>query len=115
MLCTPEIVPQTKASDHVGGEQVGPKVAAILPIVESSRRLNVPVREYLAAVLPAWATPEAVEKRASCRFLRGSVFSAFFSLVRLHNPPELDNPACCAALSVHKVSPLTIVWCAIPC
>ena len=37
---------------HVGSEQAGPRVAAILSAVESCRRLGVPVKEYLAAVLP---------------------------------------------------------------
>jgi transposase len=37
---------------HVGSAQAGPKVAAILSIVESCRRLGVPVKEYLSAVLP---------------------------------------------------------------
>lgn len=37
---------------HVGSAQAGPKVAAILSVVESCRRLSVPVKEYLAAVLP---------------------------------------------------------------
>jgi transposase len=37
---------------HVGSAQAGPKVAAILSVMESCRRMNVPVREYLAAVLP---------------------------------------------------------------
>jgi transposase len=37
---------------HVGSPQSGPKVAAILSVVESCRRLRVPVKEYLAAVLP---------------------------------------------------------------
>ena len=37
---------------HVGSQKSGPKVAAILSVVESCRRLDVPVREYLAAVLP---------------------------------------------------------------
>jgi len=37
---------------HVGSAQSGPKVAAILSVVESCRRLEVPVKEYLAAVLP---------------------------------------------------------------
>jgi hypothetical protein len=37
---------------HVGSAQAGPKVAAILSVVESCRRLRAPVREYLAAVLP---------------------------------------------------------------
>jgi transposase len=37
---------------HVGSAKAGPKVAAILSIVESCRRLAVPVREYLLAALP---------------------------------------------------------------
>jgi transposase len=37
---------------HVGSEQAGPKVAAILSVVESCRRLGMPVKEYLAQVLP---------------------------------------------------------------
>ncbi|MBE3087860.1 MAG: IS66 family transposase, partial [Chloroflexi bacterium] len=40
---------------HVGSPQAGPKVAAILSIVESCRRLKIPVREYLGAVLPGLA------------------------------------------------------------
>ena len=37
---------------HIGSAQAGPKIAAILSIVESCRRMSIPVREYLAAVLP---------------------------------------------------------------
>jgi len=37
---------------HVGSAKSGPKVAAILSVVESCRRLGVPVKEYLLAVLP---------------------------------------------------------------
>ena len=40
---------------HVGSPQAGPKVAAILSIVESCRRLQIPVRDYLADVLPGLA------------------------------------------------------------
>jgi hypothetical protein len=40
---------------HVGSEQAGPKVAAILSVVESCRRLKLPVRGYLASVLPGLA------------------------------------------------------------
>jgi hypothetical protein len=40
---------------HVGSLQAGPKVAAILSIIETFRRLHIPVREYLAAVLPGLA------------------------------------------------------------
>jgi len=37
---------------HVGHVKAGPKVAAILSVVESCRRIGVPVREYLTQVLP---------------------------------------------------------------
>ena len=37
---------------HVGSAKSGPKVAAILSVVESCRRLGIPVKEYLLAVLP---------------------------------------------------------------
>ena len=37
---------------HGGSVKAGPKVAAILSVVESCRRLRLPVKEYLADVLP---------------------------------------------------------------
>ena len=37
---------------HVGSEKAGPKVAAILSVVETCRRLKLPLRDYLAGVLP---------------------------------------------------------------
>ena len=37
---------------HLGSKDAGPKIAAIFSIVESCRRIDVPIREYLAAVLP---------------------------------------------------------------
>jgi len=37
---------------HVGSAQAGPKVAAILSVVESCRRLRVPLKHYLMDVLP---------------------------------------------------------------
>ncbi len=40
---------------HVGSPQAGPKVSAILSVVESCRRLKVPIRDYLAATLPVLA------------------------------------------------------------
>jgi transposase len=40
---------------HIGHEKAGPRIAAILSIVETCRRLKIPVREYLAAVLPGLA------------------------------------------------------------
>jgi transposase len=40
---------------HIGSPQAAPKVAAILSVVESCRRLKLPVRDYLAAVLPGFA------------------------------------------------------------
>jgi hypothetical protein len=40
---------------HVGSPQAGPKIAAILSVVESCRRLKISVRDYLASVLPGLA------------------------------------------------------------
>ena len=40
---------------HVGSQQAGPKVAAILSIVEACRRMKIPIRDYLTAVLPGIA------------------------------------------------------------
>jgi transposase len=40
---------------HLGSQQAGPKIAAILSIVESCRRLKIPIRDYLAGILPGLA------------------------------------------------------------
>ena len=40
---------------HLGSQEAGPKVAAIISIIETCRRLQIPAREYLAAVLPGLA------------------------------------------------------------
>jgi transposase len=40
---------------HIGSERAGPKVAAILSVVESCRRLSISVREYLSEILPGLA------------------------------------------------------------
>jgi transposase len=40
---------------HIGSEQAGPRVAAILSVVETCRRLNIPIREYLRSILPGLA------------------------------------------------------------
>jgi transposase len=40
---------------HVGSEQAGPRIAAILSVIESCRRLKLPVRDYLADILPGLA------------------------------------------------------------
>jgi hypothetical protein len=40
---------------HVGSKEAAPKVAAILSVFETCRRLNISVRDYLADVLPRLA------------------------------------------------------------
>ena len=40
---------------HLGSPQAGPKVAAILSVVETCRRLKISIRDYLGAVLPGLA------------------------------------------------------------
>jgi transposase len=41
---------------HLGSKEAGPKIAAIFSVVESCRRLNIPIRKYLGDVLPGLAT-----------------------------------------------------------
>jgi transposase len=40
---------------HIGSPTAGPRVAAILSVTESCRRLGIPIREYLAGILPGLA------------------------------------------------------------
>ena len=40
---------------HIGSKEAGPRVAAILSIIETCRRLNIPIRDYLGSVLPGLA------------------------------------------------------------
>ena len=40
---------------HIGSPVAGPRVAAILSVTESCRRLGIPIREYLGAILPGLA------------------------------------------------------------
>ena len=40
---------------HIGSQQAGPRVAAILSVIESCRRLKLPARDYLADILPGLA------------------------------------------------------------
>jgi len=40
---------------HVGSKEAGPKIAALFSIVESCRKLGIPIRQYLADVLPGLA------------------------------------------------------------
>jgi len=49
------VAPGRKNWLHIGSPQAGPKVASILSVVESCRRLRISVRDYLAAVLPGLA------------------------------------------------------------
>jgi transposase len=46
---------------HVGSANAGPRVAAILSVVESCRRLGVPVKDYLLDILPGMAARSTAE------------------------------------------------------
>jgi len=37
---------------HIESEQAGPHVAAIISVVETCRRLKIPIRDYLRSILP---------------------------------------------------------------
>lgn len=49
---------------HIGSVDAGPRVAAILSVVETCRRLQIPVRAYLADVLPGLADRKSSEVAA---------------------------------------------------
>ncbi len=48
----------------IGSVDAGPRVAAILSVVETCRRLEIPARKYLADVLPGLADRKASEVAA---------------------------------------------------
>ena len=50
---------------HVGSKEAGPKIAALFSIVESCRKLGVPIRQYMADVLPGLAD-RSVQTLAGC-------------------------------------------------
>jgi hypothetical protein len=41
---------------HIGREQAGPRVAAIISVIETCRRLKIPIREYLCSIFPGLAS-----------------------------------------------------------
>ncbi len=40
---------------HLGSKEAGPKIAAIVSFLESSRKLGVPIRQYPVDILPGLA------------------------------------------------------------
>jgi len=52
---------------HIGSPQAGPKVAAILSVVESCQRLQVPVRDYFSTILPGLADLPIHDSPRACR------------------------------------------------
>jgi transposase len=40
---------------HFGSQEAGPRIAAILSVVETCRRLQIPIRDYLASILAVLA------------------------------------------------------------
>ena len=50
---------------HIGSPQAGPRVAAIISIVESCSRLYIPIRDYLGSVLPDWLTAQLAKSHSS--------------------------------------------------
>ena len=45
----------------MGSVEAGPRVAAILSVLESCRRMGIPVRQYLFSVLPGMADRKVSE------------------------------------------------------
>jgi len=65
---------------HIGSPQAGPKVAAILSVVESCRRLQVPVRDYFSTIPRACRSTDQVPSRPYSRCVGRPAF------IRLKRP-----------------------------
>jgi hypothetical protein len=63
-----------KNSIHTGSPQAGPEVAAILSVVESCRRPQVPVRDYFSTILPGLADLPPTPPRPYTRRVGRPVF-----------------------------------------
>jgi len=53
---------------HFGSQEAGPRIAAILSIVETCRRLKIPIRDYLFSIL-AWLIPDQLDRRVDAQRL----------------------------------------------
>ena len=75
---------------HIGSERAGPRGAAILSVVESCRRLIVPVRDYLGDILPGLGgrptLPRTMKISGSIRATKGETGMA-----------KVTPPPCCPA------------------
>jgi transposase len=49
---------------HLGSQEAGPRIAAIVSVVQSCRRLKIPVRDYLRSVVPGLADCQCIESQA---------------------------------------------------
>jgi hypothetical protein len=47
--------PASPKNIHIGNKEAGPRVAAIVSVVETCRRLKIPIRDYLCSILPGLA------------------------------------------------------------
>ena len=50
---------------HIGSEEAGPRVAAIVSVVETCRRLKIPIRDYLCSSCRAWLTSRSIGSPSS--------------------------------------------------
>ena len=77
---------------HISSPQAGPKVTAIMSVIETCRRIKISARDHLSAVLPGLAdTPPAVSlspvwRRCCSRFLAEL---ARLSLTEKHRPLQM--------------------------
>jgi transposase len=49
------VEPARRQRIHFGSQKAGPRIAAIVSIVETCRRLQIPIRNYLTTILPRLA------------------------------------------------------------
>jgi transposase len=49
------VEPARRQRIHFGSQKAGPRIAAIVSIVDTCRRLQIPIRNYLTTILPRLA------------------------------------------------------------
>ena len=89
---------------HIGSPQVWPRVTAILSVMESCRRLKIPVRDYLADTLPGLADAPAhpPHRRTHAHSLGGKDTSLKNFLIPIAQP----STVCLAG----RIRPSNLLW-----
>ena len=89
---------------HLGSKEAGPKIAAIFSIVESCRKLGVPIRQYLADALPGLAV-RSIQDLAG---LTPTAYAVNMAKQPTHSPPSPSTMALPERLRLFAQEPVPV-------